>query len=851
MKARTLFALLLATIAALLLRSLLHAPDLPAPDVETPTPAAADAEDGIEPLLAEPYAGSEGAASASPVSAREAVPEEFRSAQGADAIDERTHLVGTLLLPSGAPAQGAKLSVTGWGGNAERVAKYGKPDAWENPVGAVDAEGRFDLAFLAPRAFQFVLTAELDGHAGLSWRWSELVPGDTTDVGVQTFEPACTVTGAVVDASGASTGIAWTVYGESLRSGRRAGPRPTRARALVDAATGRFRIDGLPAGRVRLRAYSMAANWIDGPEVEVREAGPTEARIEYRGPTLETTITVQTSSQPFYTEGHPAPESIVARDARGSEHRAVHIAGSSSSYRIEGLSPGPYTVEVEDERFETWRQEDVWPGTTLRVALKGRARVKLAVVDDATGAPIERYSLRACLDESRSFPNTFDVLSERSEPPSGGVVTGFMPLQTTLFVRAAGYAPAEVDLGQLDPDVTPAVEVRLVQGASLTVLAVDAFGAPVALQDVQLHPFPEGYVADGSLGQSIPRGRFDDVRAATLAERTDAEGRVTFEPLAPGAYGLFSRRGTVEARVERLEVTAGQAREATLTFAGAGVLEGTLTGAREGKYESLRVAVMADRPRRHGRTTTADEVVVPVDAAGRFRAEELAPGPSFVLLLPHEPPARRGMGGLSVTVGDRTPIGEVVVEPGATVEASFDIEDHSPGSLAVQVRVNDAPASGLSLELRSRNGRGTLGGELDADGRLVLPAVLPGTWAVEVRDRDARWSFKEAPLVELGPAADEEVLVEIRTARSGLLVIDAATGRPAAGRTVRIDQLERRTLDADGVLELERPLGTVRIRADRPGPPSFGAIGFSQESRVDWGPAGPLVPSITLHFDDD
>ncbi|MEL6716831.1 MAG: hypothetical protein AAFP86_23845, partial [Planctomycetota bacterium] len=288
-----------------------------------------------------------------------------------------------------------------------------------------------------------------------------------------------------------------------------------------------------------------------------------------------------------------------------------------------------------------------------------------------------------------------------------------MPLQTTLFVRAAGYAPAEVDLGQLDPDVTPAVEVRLVEGASLTVLAVDAFGAPVALQDVQLHPFAEGYVADGSLGQSIPRGRFDDVRAATLAERTDTEGRVTFEPLAAGAYGLFSRRGTVEARVKRLEVEAGQTHDATLTFAGAGVLEGTLTGAREGMYESLRVSVMADRPRAYGRATTEDEVVVPVDATGRFRAEALAPGPSFVLLVPHEPPVRRGMGGLAMPVGARVPIGEVVVESGGTVEATFDIADHSPGSLAVQVRVNGAPAAGLSIDLRSADGRGTLGGELD------------------------------------------------------------------------------------------------------------------------------------------
>ena len=211
----------------------------------------------------------------------------------------------------------------------------------------------------------------------------------------------------------------------------------------MDAATGRFRLDGLPAGRVRLRAFSMAANWIDGPEVEVSEAGPAEARIEYRGPELAATITVQTSSRPFYTEGHPEPESIVARDAGGSVHRAVHIAGSSSSYRIEGLSSGPYTVEGEDERYEPWRLEGVRPGTTLRVALKGRARVKLAVVDDATGAPIERYSLRACLDESRSFPNTFDVLSERSAPPSGGVVTGFMPLQTTLLVngRATAVVP--------------------------------------------------------------------------------------------------------------------------------------------------------------------------------------------------------------------------------------------------------------------------------------------------------------------------------------------------------------------------------------------------------------------------
>jgi hypothetical protein len=47
------------------------------------------------------------------------------------------------------------------------------------------------------------------------------------------------------------------------------GKDQTRVSAQLDPSTGRFRLEGLPPGPARLKAYLRIANWIDGPVVEV------------------------------------------------------------------------------------------------------------------------------------------------------------------------------------------------------------------------------------------------------------------------------------------------------------------------------------------------------------------------------------------------------------------------------------------------------------------------------------------------------------------------------------------------------------------------------------------------------
>ena len=134
--------------------------------------------------------------------------------------DEIVRVTGRLLLPSGAPAQGAALRLHGWSGNEERRERHGLPEDWQDVETTTDADGSFELRFAPPLAFSFVLDATLDGHVELSWRWFELSPGTHEDLGEHRFAPAASIVGRVLDEEGEPTGVEWRIIATSAVQGQ-------------------------------------------------------------------------------------------------------------------------------------------------------------------------------------------------------------------------------------------------------------------------------------------------------------------------------------------------------------------------------------------------------------------------------------------------------------------------------------------------------------------------------------------------------------------------------------------------------------------------------------------------------
>jgi hypothetical protein len=228
--------------------------DEPAVALATGTDAAP------EPALAEPVSTTVAAPSPKPTRAPVAVP-----AANSDADNAR--VAGRLLLPSGAPAVGAEVSLSGWNANQERVIEFPSPKDWEQPARVfTDSNGRFSIEVDPPRAFQFSIDAQLEGHARLSWRWHEILPGARIDVGERRFETAHTLYVRVLGPDGSRLfGIRFQVSATPTRGEWGTSLDETQAiivNAQYDERDEVYVLNGLPPGAAKIQARSDATEWL-------------------------------------------------------------------------------------------------------------------------------------------------------------------------------------------------------------------------------------------------------------------------------------------------------------------------------------------------------------------------------------------------------------------------------------------------------------------------------------------------------------------------------------------------------------------------------------------------------------
>ncbi|MCB9916091.1 MAG: hypothetical protein H6828_13265 [Planctomycetes bacterium] len=751
---------------------------------------------------------------------------------------------GRFLLPGGAPAAGVVATLHGWPSNDDLVRKHGVPADWQDPAPATsDAEGRFAIALDPPRAFQFTLAGELAGYGRASWRWSSLPRGEVTDVGDVPLAPEGVVLVRLVDGAGAPRSpTGWVVYGDALTKTELDGLDQPRAFTYTPEPDGRFRLAGLPVGRVQLTAQSGLAGFVEGPRVTTRADAPTEVDLRYDGPDGGRRIVVSTSSRPYYTQGYDVASIRLLRD--GVElARADPLATTSQRSVFDDVEPGRYTVEIEDPRFALWTQDDVEPGRTVRARLRGPCSAALEVVDAASGAPVPAYALRVRLEGTNSYPDTFEVKALDAAPPAGHVYEGLLVLPQTLIVSAPGHATREVPLPDLVAYESRRVRVELERGVTLAGTFTSCVeDAPIARARVLLLPRDHDVrhlpLPAGTFSSQMP-----EAPEFVLEVESDEAGRFAFAGVPPGAYLLYGvADGWTDAGLDvRLEATDAEPAAQHLVARAQARWRGRVRAPDGADPASFRL-VLTPRAGALPSARFTWPIEATLDAAGRFDSGLVPAGELEVGLAPRAA-GLRDPDEFFVPQVEPLPIGRVTLDACAVSEAELDATAEWPGALEVRVRAGALPAGGVTVEAWSRaQGRAVSDATTDADGLARVLGLPQGDYLLFVRSNAEGWIWCSEEVATVRAGATAPHALDYHPSPGALTLLDAATGAPLGRRRVALCAQPGRHVftfetDAEGRLQLTLPMGryeVLRVLSDLQGTP------------LEWTAGGPVPDVVRL-----
>ena len=602
---------------------------------------------------------------------------------------EPCHIHGVLVDESGQPVAGATVSISGWGANNDREREFGRPKNWTNPPPVTtEDDGQFSFQFVPPQAFQFVVDVEAPGKGSIGWRWGRVKHGEELDLGRSVLEPAAILTGYIVDGDGALLVDGWRVSAWHSWNSRIGGRSSQGEHTTVDPETGRFRIDGLPPGELRVTAQRGSTH-IPEAKIVTKVGEDTELVLRYEGPDVNRRLVVTVFSRPFYPF-EPAPGTVHAVGGDGTKHPLVPAPGRANDWHVLDLEPGPYRIEFTDPRFEDFTIEELRTGGTGRAMLKGSAALRVAVVDGDTGDPVTDYALDVGFTNVNFSPSTFRVREADTALPLGGLYHGIVPGNVELTVMAEGWPDARAEVVGLEPGETRDVEVRLTRGLTLEGRVVGAEGQPLADVEVQLTrgKFP-GH-DDPDRGSSVSHTHVDgvpmrvEIAYRDAAARTDETGTFRFEGLAQDEYSLLAVRGP--AVDSHAIVTIPATDPIVLTLPAVAAISGTVILPEGVPFDSLRVEAVPEggqaysvwrSARRHGAT----KEWLP-DADGRLPSREYPVGRYELIVsrvIVHE------QGDFRSESRDRIHVQTVVIDEKREVAVDLDLRDIYPVPLTLRI----------------------------------------------------------------------------------------------------------------------------------------------------------------------
>lgn len=583
------------------------------------------------------------------------------------------------------------------------------------PEAVTDAEGRFAVPDLR-RGEQVDLRVRAKGF----------LPAEVEGVSAPAPKPvavvldrAARVAGRVVDPDGrpvpgAELNLASERPGEERGLLRFAARTPATTAADED---GRFAFESVLPGRAELRATSPGFQPARLESLEVPPKGLDGVKVVLeRGAVIEGRVTT--------TAGDPVG------DTRVTCGEAASISDADGVYRLEGVPPGPRTVQARHQDFPPLdRALDVQPVINpLDLIFEAGSEVAGRAVDEE-GKGVEGVSVTLFLPDS---PREREALSD-----AGGAFS-------FAHVSDGRYSIRGSKEGWAETERPGAVRV--------------AYAAGTAVRDVEVRMTRGGKIAGRLLGLDL----YDLAEVTVRAQREDGfekPGRVDYSGayeiagLPPGDWLVRAalRNGAREAQARAALEPGGEAAGVDLEFGGV-----TLSG---------RVR-LGGEPLRGAQVTLAGQDVavrrlVESDWQGGFRLEDVEPGRYRIQInAPREAVSHSEDLALD---SDR----EMEIDLAAARFSGTVVEE--PGGEGIE---------GAVVALRRLEGQeaaSLLAMGTDEDGYFVLPNVTEGTYRVTVtKDGYAPWE-KTFPIVASSPMEDQRI--PLRRTRGLELAPSLASGR--------------------------------------------------------------------------
>ncbi|HET6203352.1 MAG TPA: carboxypeptidase-like regulatory domain-containing protein [Planctomycetota bacterium] len=711
-------------------------------------------------------------------------------------------LLGRVVSADGSPVSGARVALREGAGAVPFVAMLrrarGEPlrsELEEERRAVSRADGTFEFS-AAPEGKALSAAVEAEGFLEATLPSITLARGERKDVGEIRLTREGLVAGTVSDPSGRPVaGARVSIDLDPAQVMRRA---PFFMDEEKTDDQGRYRLGGLPAGKVRVLASAEGWRESRSDEVEVR-AGENVERVDVRlqsGRSIAGRVLANDGKPIEGAEVYAMPEERAA-GARASFsifRREANRTDASGRYEVAGLADGTYRVEVEAEGFAHASKQGVAvgsAGTDFRLdplsGLVGR------VLDGRTGKPPASFRARAMRE---GFPGArfMDTGSDATGREDGSFeIGGLEPGTYRVEVRADGFAPATAGpIAVVAGAPADAGSIAIQPGSALRVKVVEAGdGSPIVGAEVSVAPAekegPPGMPPVRLLGPAGARlVAFPGLpETQDAARKTGADGIAEVPGLAEGSY-LVRVRAKDHASVRKeVFVAAANPTEVDAALAKGGTVKGLVLRANGEPYSGARVFL-----------ASAVESGVEEEASsgsdGEYRFEHVAPG-DWRVGLSEEAPVRFGGGGgaifvRSVRAGMPGEERGVLVSVAEGETATVDLREKETGAVSGRVTEVGEPVAGVRVSL-SREGQprlpflSDLTAESGADGHFRIEAVPAGRYTLTAQKTGAAVPAEEEVQVSGG-----EAVVDVELPRGVIegTIRDAQTGSGLGGVEVSV-----------------------------------------------------------------
>jgi protocatechuate 3,4-dioxygenase beta subunit len=745
------------------------------------------------------------------------------------ADDPAPAISGRVVDPYGRPIEGARvLAADRDGFPLDFLADGEVPPFVKNVAATTDADGRFELAGLAPPSLRILVRAA--GYAPYEEERIPLPDVASYQLDDVVLDPGAILEGVVVDPFGRGVPGAELYLEEVGRFRFRGflggvGERPT---AIADQ-DGRFRIDELVLGAWRVRVESE-----EHPDRTFEGLAERAGQILTRTFELEAgdRVTGRVTDAPeserdaLLVRATPAGDRSPFSFGAGAREGRV---GADGAFAIRGLrADADYDLQVRvrdrgpgffglGSRTRSERHAARAGQAGVEIPYRPEAAVLLQVVDARTDQPIEEFHVES------GFRWKEPLLGEDRRPidqhPEGRARIGNLrpdesPAALEIEITAVGYrawerddvqvvSGRETDLGLVRLEPLPMVRVTVIDRAT----GAPVPGAYVTLEEQQDDGgrFPRGFRerrvsvrVDDATGTPVAVGE------AGRSALTDDDGLALLNILEGKTAVLRVRRdGYAPESIRDLELPAGQPVDRTVELGRGGAVVARVVDPSGAPLAGVRVD--------HRAPEDADGFELPFlggrrgdpvsDSAGEVRFENLAVGEHRFRI---ERPGDGGLGGgfvIRMEGQDAEEPGWETVEVAEGAVAEVTLVREELGRLTGRITEVGVELAGASVRIApaadgSSDGfdfARAFGGEserTDSSGRYALENLEPGDHVLTVTHPKRRMAMEYDVRIEPGDNRfDTDLPVSVLEGR-----VTDASGKPLSG----VEVTARTTSRGDG-----------------------------------------------------